>query len=77
MSIQVKLFGPLADAVGKSQMDMNGINDIDSLKQKMFVDFPKLKNYHFVIAVHKKIINENQTLKSGDEVALLPPFSGG
>ena len=77
MSIQVKFFGPLADAVGMSMMEMEGISDTDSLKQKMLNDFPKLKNYHFVMAVYKQIINSNQSLKPGDEVALLPPFAGG
>lgn len=77
MSIQINFFGSLVDAVGKSQIDIRGIDDTDALNQKLLNDFPKLKNHHFVIAVGKQITNGNQTLKSGDVVALLPPFAGG
>jgi molybdopterin converting factor small subunit len=77
MSIQINFFGSLVDTVGKSQMDIREVDDTDTLKQKLLIGFPKLKNYHFVIAVGKQIANGNQTLKSGDVVALLPPFAGG
>ena len=77
MSIQIRFFGPLADAVGKSRMDIKDINDTETLKRKMLKDFPKLKNYPFVIAVSKQIVRENQSLNPGDVVALLPPFAGG
>jgi molybdopterin synthase sulfur carrier subunit len=77
MSIQIKIFGSLAEAVGSSQMDMDGVSDTRALKQKMLKEFPKLENYQFIIAVSKQIVKENQVLNSGDVVALLPPFAGG
>jgi len=77
MSIQIKFFGLLADAVGKSQIDVTSFIDTNSLKQNLLNDFPKLKLYQFVIAVDKKIINHNQLLNNSSVVALLPPFAGG
>jgi len=77
MSIHVKLFGSLADIVGKTDLTVDGINDTDSLKKKILSDFPKLKDQRFVIVVSKQIVKGNQTLKAGDVVALLPPFAGG
>ena len=77
MSIQVKLFGALADVVGQPEVQLQNINDTDSLKKKMVSDFPKLKTYSFVVAVYKKIANGNEVLSNGDVVALLPPFAGG
>ena len=77
MSIQVKLFGVLADVVGQPELLLKNIGDTDSLKEKMISDFPKLKMHSFVVAVYKKISNENQVLSNGDVVALLPPFAGG
>lgn len=77
MSIRVKLFGALADVVGKNEIQFQNINDTDSLKQKMISDFPKLKNHSFIVAVCKTVANENQSLQTGDVVALLPPFAGG
>lgn len=77
MSIQIKLFGLLADVVGRQELNMNGTTDTDSLRKNLLNDFPKLKNYQFVIAVGKRIINRNQALNREDKVALLPPFAGG
>lgn len=77
MSIRIKLFGLLADTIGKPQLELNGVENTDSLKQILFSDYPGLKNCQFIIAVDKKIIKQNQKLNSGDEVALLPPFAGG
>ena len=77
MSIHVKFFGLLADIIGKTDLTIDGISDTDSLKKKMLNDFPKLKGQSFTIAVSKQIIKGNQSLNSGDEIALLPPFAGG
>jgi molybdopterin converting factor small subunit len=77
MTIQVKFFGLLVDIVGETEMDITGINDTDSLKQKMLSDFPKLKDQSFVIVVSKQIVKGNQILNPCDVVALLPPFAGG
>lgn len=77
MNIQVRLFGALADVVGKPEVHLQNVSDTDSLKEKMFSDFPKLKRLSFVVAVYKKISNGNMELKEGDTVALLPPFAGG
>lgn len=77
MSIQIKFFGLLADTIGKSQLDLQGVENTNSLRQVLFTDYPELKNCQFIIAVEKKIIKQNQKLNPGDEVALLPPFAGG
>ena len=77
MSIQVKLFGLLADAAGKSELQIESVSDTDSLKKKMFLDYPNLANKSFIVAVRKQIIGNNQKLENGDEVAFLPPFAGG
>lgn len=77
MNIQVKIFGPLADVVGSSQLSVDNVNDTDLLMQKIIKDFPKLKSYEFKVAVGTALTTKNTILKSGDVVALLPPFAGG
>ncbi len=41
--------------------------------------FPQLRNLenNLVIAVNSEFADNNQVLQEGDEVALLPPLSGG
>ena len=77
MNIRVKLFGLLADAAGKSELQIENASDTDSLKKQMLLDYPNLADKSFIVAVRKRIIGNNQKLETGDEVALLPPFAGG
>ncbi len=77
MSIQIKFFGQIAEVTGTSDMQMDDIADTDSLQEKLISDFPQLKNYQFVVAVDKKIVNGNELLQPGNVVAFLPPFAGG
>lgn len=75
--IQVKFFGLLSEIVGTSTLEVKNIVDTDSLIKKLKNDFPKLADRKFLISVNKQIINANKVVEIGDEVAMLPPFSGG
>jgi len=70
-------FGPLADIAGKSIFDLSHVENTDQLKHQIFKKHPELESHTFLIAVNKKIQRENILLKEDDEIALLPPFSGG
>jgi molybdopterin converting factor small subunit len=43
----------------------------------LLLQFPTLNQQTFVIAVNHKMAEADLILTKGDEVALLPPFSGG
>lgn len=77
MEIQVLAFGQIAEITGKSAWMIADIEDTKTLLEALIKSFPLLQEIKFAIAVNKKIINENTGLKNRDEVALLPPFSGG
>jgi molybdopterin converting factor small subunit len=53
------------------------LTDTDSVCEKLKADFPELNNLSFAIAVNQILITKNTALKYGDEVALMPPYSGG
>ena len=76
MTVRVLLFGPVADLLGKAEEIFENQTDLSSLKETVFKKFPQLKNLTFRIAVNQEL-KENAALKDGDEIALLPPFSGG
>ena len=77
MKIQLRFFGQLAEIAGVSHLEVMDIYDTHSLIKKMGEDYPKLNTCKFLVSVEKKIIKENIELESGNEVAFLPPFSGG
>ncbi|MFZ1320553.1 MAG: MoaD/ThiS family protein [Ignavibacteria bacterium] len=77
MKIKILYFGVTADITGKDSESVLDIHDTNSLNEKLIGIYPKLKNANYRIAVNLEMINENTVLKDDDEVALLPPFTGG
>ncbi|MCC5932438.1 MAG: MoaD/ThiS family protein [Cyclobacteriaceae bacterium] len=75
--MKILAFGQLTDHVASSGFEMDFVQDTDTLKERLYENYPGLKNLHFSIAVDKKIVNSNTHLAAGCEIALLPPFSGG
>jgi sulfur-carrier protein len=74
--MNVLFFGVLAEVAGKSKLEMEA-HDVDSLKELLLRDIPGLANYKFQFAVNKEKIENNIPLRDADEIALLPPYSGG
>ena len=77
MTIKILFFGILTDIAKTDTMELENINSISELKEKLFSDFPELKAQNFQISVNKKFIKDDLKLNSNDEIALLPPFTGG
>ena len=77
MESKVLAFGKIADIVGASELKFENFNSSDELVNHLKIQFPKLQDLKFVVAVDKKIISESVLLENKSTVALLPPFSGG
>ena len=76
MSINIILFGHLADIAGNSVL-LNNVADTDSLINALHSTYPAIAGAKYAIAVNKQIITSNTFLDENSVVALLPPFSGG
>ena len=50
-----------------------------SLLQQLVSDYPKLAGYakYLMVAVNTDYADPSRTLQSGDDVAFIPPVSGG
>lgn len=77
MQINIKIFGQLTELIGANELLLQDVENTDLLKEKLILNFPKLANFPFVIAVNKKIVQQNENIKTGDVLALMPPFAGG
>ncbi|MCC7533222.1 MAG: MoaD/ThiS family protein [Bacteroidia bacterium] len=76
-TITIIAFGEIAEILNRSAISIENFTDTDSLEIWLHQNFKELKNKTYKIAVNKKLILNNTQLQSGDEVALMPPFSGG
>jgi len=72
--VKVLFFGMVADKVGKRWLEMQAGNSLaETIKQVGCVGFEPL-----LVAVNQEQTHDmDYVLKDGDEVALMPPFSGG
>ena len=76
MTITIIIFGRLTDTAGSS-LALENIADTNSLVKELHIRYPALADARYLVAVDKKVANENTTLTEDSIVALLPPFSGG
>lgn len=77
MEIQVIFFGSITDITNTNQIMINDCIDTQSLMNELIAQFPSIGNKKYFVAVNQKMIQTNTMLKTGDTVALMPPFSGG
>ena len=80
MEITVKYFGIIADITQKKEevffVDKES-NTLKKLQVKLEINYPKILVINYSIAVNKKFLQNDISLKSNDIIALLPPFAGG
>jgi len=81
MRLRVLFFGMLKDLVGKSDttLDLPESATVGDLLAHFAAQLPQLKDSlsSLAVAVNQQYAGTETELKSGDEVALLPPVSGG
>jgi molybdopterin synthase sulfur carrier subunit len=76
MAVKIQLYGQLKQIAGVPEL-FTDATDTDGLTREMAIRYPVLENLDYVIAVDRNIVQENTPIKTGQELALLPPYSGG
>ncbi|MFB6455487.1 molybdopterin converting factor subunit 1 [Chitinophaga sp. Hz27] len=73
------LFGVTKDITGVSQMELPaGIHSVGELKQWLLQDYPGISRLNsLMIAVNKEYAADTQVISPLDEIAVIPPVSGG
>jgi molybdopterin synthase sulfur carrier subunit len=74
--ISILYFGQIKSITSLAKEEWSTVSNLEELKTALVEKYPKLSTANFVFSVNQKI-SENVDLQDNDEVALLPPFSGG
>jgi molybdopterin synthase catalytic subunit len=79
--ITVKLFAILKDVVAKKEIKLlvpHG-GTVGFLKSQIIQEYPSLNSFSnkFIVSVNHKVATDGTVLHANDEIALLPPVSGG
>jgi len=77
MDIKIILFGQLGDVAGSNEILLKSVNNTADLQEQLKKQYPSIAASKYIIAVDKKMVQENTALQENNLVALLPPFSGG
>ena len=79
----ILLFGITKDIVGSSSLSMplanaSSIKTVGDLKIYLKKSYPQLGELSsLAVAVNSAYADEDETINSNDEIALIPPVSGG
>ena len=78
--MKILAFGVAKEVLGGGSIDIvvdQGIS-VDVLKVRLAAQYPGLKKLSsFVIAVNNEYAAGNKIITNGDEIAIIPPVSGG
>jgi MoaE-MoaD fusion protein len=81
MKVRVLFFASVADAAGARSLnvDLDGRPTVADLRRRLEEDRPRLagKLGKCAAAVNTEVVSPSSALAEGDEVAFLPPVSGG
>jgi molybdopterin converting factor small subunit len=75
--IHLKAFGMLAEKMGADSLEIENPGSSEVLKQQLLTQFPELNGMTFRMALDRKLLQSDTDISQGQEIALLPPFSGG
>ena len=76
---RVRAFGVTRDVLQakESEIAVDG-NTVADLRRKLLAEYPRLAGLRSLyIAVNNEYADEEKVLQEGDEIALIPPVSGG
>jgi molybdopterin converting factor subunit 1 len=81
MRIRLLLFASCRDAVGGKEFDLEFEEGISAgaLREELALRYPRLRplKEKLLLAVNAEYVGDETAIRNGDEVALIPPVSGG
>ena len=75
--MKILYFGVLSEIAGKSEENLDFSGQISELKNVLSEMYPEFAKQRFQVSLNQLIVEETQLVNPGDEIALLPPFTGG
>lgn len=79
--IDLRLYASVKDLLGKDTIGVDWTYNMTAgdLRKKLYDSFPILSivNAQFAISVNRRAADERELIQKTDELAVLPPVSGG
>lgn len=77
--MKILLFAGLKEKIGDNTVMLPVEQTITAgdLRNLIYTEFPQVEGDVFQIACNESFVRDGHMIESGDEVALIPPVSGG
>lgn len=78
--IEILLFGSAREAVGKSSLRVpaTSFSNVAQFRVWMQTQYPMLNALHtYAVAVNETFARDDESIQTGDTLAIIPPVSGG
>lgn len=76
--LKLKVFGIARDIMGGREVEINAVQNVSELRKMLLSNYPKLKELNsLLIAVNQNYAADEISLSETDEIAIIPPVSGG
>jgi molybdopterin converting factor subunit 1 len=80
MKLKILAFGITKDILGASEKELEtgdvlNVRQLKNILEENFPELKKLKSYF--IALNEEYAEDDQTVVNTDEIAIIPPVSGG
>jgi len=80
--ITIKLFAVLKERIGRGELTLSfSVATVSELLSALSREYPALSDFltpgRILISINQEFVRTDAPIKDGDEVALMPPFSGG
>lgn len=76
--MKLLLFGITREIVGASQLESPEFENVGSLKSWLRETYPQMAGLHSIaVAINKEYADDDASIPSTAEIAIIPPVSGG
>ena len=79
MELTLLVFGIIKQKTGKSSLKIvvKGTPTVKNLREEFIKQYPDFEQLNALVAVNNNYVASDFELKNDDEIALIPPVSGG
>ena len=76
--LKLKAFGIAREILGGREIEVDSVSNVAELRNLLLNAYPKLKELNsFMIAVNQTYATDEILVSPTDEIAIIPPVSGG
>jgi len=75
--MKVLFFGVLSELAAKSADEFDFAGTVQEFRKMMSDQYSGFSDQKYQIAANQKVVQDDHVLEGNEELALLPPFTGG